>query len=291
MADFGELKEVDLTAAWPHEAMDFTPWLEENINKLSEVLGIALEVEGREVISGALRADLIARDNQADKLVLIESQLYSADLQHLGQVLAYLAAFRADIAVWLAPSFAEHDCLAIRWLNENTDPRFSFFAVQVKAVRIADSPIAALFEVVERPNEWEKQVRALSETRGELIGLRKTRNEFWSLFAAKYPDDASINPGHINHSVVVPIANLNASLTLGQDGVGIFLNGRRGDLQGESSRLADDCSLALEQQGITKWESFDAYNSVNWPEMADCLHKKLHQYREVIESFAGKSDQ
>lgn len=287
MLQFGDLREVELQDAWANEALDFIPWLEDNISKLSEALGITLEVEGREVVSGELRADMIARDSHADRLVLIECQLYTADLHHLGQVLAYMAAFRADTAIWMAPNFAEHDCLAIRWLNENTDPRFGFFAVQVKAIRIGDSPVAALFEVLERPNEWEKQVRALGETRTDLIGLRKIRNVFWNLYATKYPGDVAISPGHTSSTVIVPISNINASLSLAQDGVGIFLNGRRGELSRESSRAAEEYRTALEEQGIEMWIKYGAYNTENWPDMADRLHEKLLQYRDVIEPLAA----
>jgi len=289
LLQFGDLKEVELSEAWPNEALDFTPWLEENIARLSEALGITLEVEGREVVSGPLRADLIARDTHADRLVLIECQLETADLHHLGQVLAYLAAFRADTAVWMAPSFAEHDCLAIRWLNENTDPRFSFFAVQVKAIRIGSSPVAALFEVLERPNEWERQVRVMGEPRSELIGLRKIRNDFWRAYAQRYPSDANISPGHINNSVVIPVANVTASLSLAQDGVGIVLNGRRGEPHGESARYAEEYRVAIEEQGISNWDSFDAYNSENWPQMIDRLHENLLSHIEVIQSLAPEN--
>lgn len=287
MLQFGDLREVELSEAWANEALDFMPWLEENIGKLSEALGIPLEVEGREVISGHLRADMLARNTQADRLVLLECQLNTADLHHLGQVLAYMAAFRADTSVWMAPSFAEHDCLAIRWLNENTDPRYRFFAVQVKAIRIGDSPVAALFEVLERPNEWENQVRALGEAQGELIGLRKIRNDFWNLFASRHPGDAAINPGHTSSTVIVPLADVNASLSLAQDGVGIFLNARQGDTNRESGRAAEKYRAAVEANGISIWDTFDGYDSENWAEMADSLHEKLLKYREIIEPLAA----
>jgi hypothetical protein len=39
---------VDIREVWPHEAYDFTPWLAQNIDLLSDVLGIQLRVEAVE---------------------------------------------------------------------------------------------------------------------------------------------------------------------------------------------------------------------------------------------------
>jgi hypothetical protein len=36
----GLLETVDLRQAWAHEAQSFTPWLAENLNRLSTALGI-----------------------------------------------------------------------------------------------------------------------------------------------------------------------------------------------------------------------------------------------------------
>ena len=43
MITLGKLKEVkDLRSVWPHEALDFTPWLaeEDNVALLSDAIGI-----------------------------------------------------------------------------------------------------------------------------------------------------------------------------------------------------------------------------------------------------------
>ena len=49
MVQFGELEEVSLRTAWPHEALDFTPWLAQNLDRLAQVIGIPMEAEDTEV--------------------------------------------------------------------------------------------------------------------------------------------------------------------------------------------------------------------------------------------------
>ena len=47
----------------------------------------------------------------------------------------------------------------IDWLNDNTPPQISFYLVEIKACRIADSPVAPELDVVSKPN-LETKVRA-----------------------------------------------------------------------------------------------------------------------------------
>lgn len=45
MMNLGKLKEIkDLRRVWPHEALDFTPWLadEENLALLSDAIGLEI---------------------------------------------------------------------------------------------------------------------------------------------------------------------------------------------------------------------------------------------------------
>ena len=99
-AESGKLKHVDVRKAWPDEAQNFTPWLADNLPHLSTEIGIDLELEGQEVKVGMYRADIVARVPQSNDRILIENQLERADLQHLGQVLAYLAGLEARVMVW-----------------------------------------------------------------------------------------------------------------------------------------------------------------------------------------------
>ena len=100
-ADLGTVQDVDLREAWPHEAHDFTPWLAKNLTILAQAVGIDLEVEKKEVDVGGYKADIVARVPEDATRVIIENQLEQADLQHLGQLLAYLAVSGLFVTVAL----------------------------------------------------------------------------------------------------------------------------------------------------------------------------------------------
>ena len=50
----GTLEQVPVRSVWPKEAGDFTPWLAENVELMSDALGMELELEGKEVSVGGL---------------------------------------------------------------------------------------------------------------------------------------------------------------------------------------------------------------------------------------------
>jgi hypothetical protein len=101
MPDFGELKSVDIRELWPHEARDFTPWLAENINLLSDALGMELEVTAREADVGNFSLDLLAKDVGSGRPVVIESQFGATNHDHLGKVITYAAGVDATAVVWV----------------------------------------------------------------------------------------------------------------------------------------------------------------------------------------------
>lgn len=81
---FGVLDIVPLGDAWAHEAREFTPWLSENLDRLSAALGMPLALEGTEVAVEGFSADIVARNPIDDTTVLIENQLAPSDHNHLG---------------------------------------------------------------------------------------------------------------------------------------------------------------------------------------------------------------
>ena len=291
---FAELMEVSPSDVWTNEEQQFTPWMiqQKNLDKLAHAIGLpTIELVDREAQQGNLRADIIAHAPQKDLTVLIENQLFPADYEHFGRLMAYLEAFKAQMVVWVAASFGQEQLAALRWLNENTNEPFSFFAVQLKVFRIGES-MATQFEVLERPNEWTNQVRAMQESGGAMTGLRKIRNGFWSIYSHRYPEDLYLPPLPTSASYSVSIGNLSASLTLSVDGVGISLSNRDGYEGLEGQRFLEKCQAALSERGIVSWDTVtDAYREENWPVMADRLHQKLLQHQEIIDALAAESDQ
>ena len=115
----GRLEKIDLRTYWKKEATDFTPWLakEENIQLLSETIGIELEVKSQEQSVGPFSADILCKDTMNDHYVLIENQLEKTDHTHLGQLMTYAAGLDAVTIIWIAQKFTEEHRAALDWLN------------------------------------------------------------------------------------------------------------------------------------------------------------------------------
>lgn len=150
----------DPREVWGSESGDFTPWLAENIDVLGSALDMTLTVEGTEVFVGGFRLDIRATDGNGD-VVIIENQLEATDHSHLGQCLIYAAGLEASTVIWVSRSFRAEFRRAFDWLNERTDNAVQFFGVEVGVVQIGDEgPRAPVFDVVARPNGWQKGLKA-----------------------------------------------------------------------------------------------------------------------------------
>lgn len=178
----GRLETVPLREVWTSEPYSFDPWLTQpdNLQFLAESIGLpGLELVQAQQAVGPFYADLVCKVIDTDQVVLIENQLDQADHRHLGQVLTYAPHVDAKICVWVAEKIRDEHRAAVDWLNRITGEGYSFFGVEVRAVRIGDSLPAPLFEVVAKPNDWSKIIPATQPLAGTMSDSASSNLRYW----------------------------------------------------------------------------------------------------------------
>lgn len=181
MLNLGTLQEIsDLRTVWPNEALDFTPWLarEENMSLLASAVDMDIVVEESESPVGDFKADIVASEAGTNRKIIIENQLEDTNHDHLGKLITYASGKSADVVIWLVKRAREEHKAAIEWLNSRTDEEIGFFLCEIKLYRIGDSAPAVKFEVLERPNDWQKIFRVAENEKPR----HRLRLEYWSAF-------------------------------------------------------------------------------------------------------------
>lgn len=166
MIKLEKLEPVNIKEIWKHEAHEFTPWLaqEENMELLSETLGLSLEVTNVEQSVGRFYADIVCKNTGNNSNVLIENQLERTDHKHLGQIFTYAAGLDAVTIIWIAPQFTDEHKAAIDWLNKITSNEFSFFGIEIEVWQIGDSAKAPKFNIISQPNDWTRLIKQRSSS-------------------------------------------------------------------------------------------------------------------------------
>ena len=147
---------------WKHEAVDFTPWLAENIDVLADAIGLPLTVVAYEVLVGDFRLDIHATDPDG-RTVIIENQLEPSNHMHLGQLLVYASGLEASTAVWITTRLRDEHRSALTWINERTDSDVRVFGIELSVVQIGSSAKAPVLDVVVEPNNWSKAAKQASK--------------------------------------------------------------------------------------------------------------------------------
>ena len=168
---------VDLYEIWPKEAADFTPWLAENLNILSDALNMNLKLVSMEEPVGPFFLDILAKDADTGALVTIENQLDWTDHTHLGQLLTYAVGCHAQVAVWVTSWLRNEHGEVINRLNEWASGNIAFYGVEVEASKKGD-PSSASFSVAASP--FEKFVKEHDRT-GLSLRASKRRDFFQEL--------------------------------------------------------------------------------------------------------------
>lgn len=181
MVNLSKLEEItDLRTIWKHEALDFTPWLskDDNISILADAIGLEITVDEIESPVGNFNVDIFATETGTSRKIIIENQLEDTNHDHLGKLITYASGKSAEVIIWVVKHAREEHKAAIEWLNNHTDDNLGFFLCEIKLYKIGNSEPAVKFEVIEKPNDWTKEVKkndSASKTQLQ-------RYEYWESF-------------------------------------------------------------------------------------------------------------
>lgn len=216
--ELSKLEKVDLRDVWKHEALDFTNWLAkpENIELLSDEIGIDITLIQTEASVGNFNVDILAEEENTGRKIVIENQLNSTDHDHLGKLITYASGFDAEIIIWIVKSVRDEHKRAIDWLNEHTDQKINIFAIQMEVWRIANSPYAPKFQVIAKPNDWAKAVKTVT-SQNEFSDTKMLQLEFWSKFKEFVQENngkIKLRKAYPQHWYDISLGFSNAHITL-----------------------------------------------------------------------------
>ena len=156
----GVLTKVPIRDIWKKEP-DFSAWLAEDANLalLGKKVGVDILTEETEAGVGDFSADILAKEDGGERLVIIENQYGDTNHDHLGKLITYAAGRGAKVLIWVVEDARDEHRAAVQWLNDNTAADIGVFLVQIEIFVIGDSQPAPNFTVLVSPNDWVKSTR------------------------------------------------------------------------------------------------------------------------------------
>lgn len=162
MRQLGMLKHVKPQEVW-HNEREFSSWLKDNLTQLAKALGLELDlVLEREVEAGDFAVDLAGKELTSGRKIVIENQLGATNHDHLGKVITYASNLDGGVVVWIAGEFRSEHRRALEWMNVHTDDAVRLFGVELKVLRVDDSPPAVEFRIVAEPAETSEPPPSLT---------------------------------------------------------------------------------------------------------------------------------
>ena len=190
----GNLQRVSLRDVWDNERNDLTPWLEENIDVLSDTISLSISIVEREHRpTERLSVDLLG-ETETGELVVIENQLETSDHDHLGKLITYLVTIDAAVGIWIVADPKPEHVSAISWLNQTYSA--DFYLVKLEAVGIDESLPAPLLTLIVGSSEESKEA---GDEKKEVKERYILRRQFWTQLLdcarEKTPLHANISAG------------------------------------------------------------------------------------------------
>jgi hypothetical protein len=179
---------IPIRQAFPHEAHDFTRWLSQNLDALSDRVGIQFSDIEPEKSVGSFNVDIFCKDS-AGHNVIIENQLERTNHDHLGKVLTYMVNLGAKTAIWIATEARPEHEAVVSWLNQFTPIDMQFYFVKLEAISIGDW-VAPWFTVLVAPDEQLSEIGEQKKT-DALSNIASLYSEFWTYFLG-YSDGKTI---------------------------------------------------------------------------------------------------
>lgn len=299
----GKIKRItDLRSVWQHEALNFSKWLaqDENLAQLSEAIGIDIILEELESSVGNFNVDLFAIEEGTDRKIIIENQLEDTNHDHLGKIITYASGKGAEVIVWIVKRARDEHRQAIEWLNQNTGVKIGFFLVEIELWQIDDSAIAPKFNVVERPNDWAKQMKNVDN----LSDTKQLQQNFWlslsetikSSYAKEFSPrkaqpqhwyDLSVGSSsyHIGLTVNTQKKRLGAEIYIPDDKekFAMFKEHANEIEQLVSSKV--EWREATKATRIITLHSYDISNESNWPQAIEWLLNKAIVFKQIAKKF------
>jgi hypothetical protein len=155
----GRLERLDLRSFWGEQLPDLTPWFIQNVDLLSQTLGIDITPLQRELHGANGSSFNVLGSDSLGRPIVVENRLEAADTNQLGQLVMHTSSLDAAVVIWVAPRFGEDYRRTIEWLNEHTDQKLDFFGVEMGLVRIGRSLPAPVLDVVVQPRNWRTGTR------------------------------------------------------------------------------------------------------------------------------------
>ena len=246
-----KLRRVKLRDVWKHEAHDFTRWLVENIDVVSEATGVELAGAEPEQSVGSFSVDVVA-ETEAGETVAIENQLERSDHDHLGKLLTYTSNLDARVAIWIVAEPRPEHVAAVTWLNEAG--LAAFYLLKVEAVAIGDSAPAPLLTLIVGPTD---ETSSIGASKKGLAHAEELRLRFWTGVLAEAKKTSTLHAG------VSPNKYTWVGTGAGKSGLGF--------------------NYVVKRHGSRA----ELYIDLKQPELSEAVFHQLHEHRNDIEARFG----
>ncbi|MFQ3548864.1 MAG: DUF4268 domain-containing protein [Armatimonadota bacterium] len=309
--NLAKIEKVELREIWNHEAYDFTKWLakEENLELLGDEIGIDISLEEVEANVGKFNVDILAKEENSERKIIIENQLETTNHDHLGKIITYASGYDAEIIIWIVKDAREEHKKAIEWLNNHSDEKTNFFLIKIELWRIENSNPAPKFEILESPNEWKKTIKVTPpgdgitetklkqlefwtefkkyvENKNKKIKLRKPRPQYWYDIAIGRSDAFITLLANSRENFVVCGLYIVNNKNLFD-----YLNSKKIDIESEIGFSLETSYATKDSKIITKKQIPDIFNPKNYEEAFEWLYKNALLFKDVFSKYLKEFDE